>query len=58
MCLKPNKTEIKKILVTHWVILVQKITQINPLGKNQQKTKEKEPKRKIKIYFMGFRDLV
>lgn len=29
-----------------------------PMVAKLQKTKEKEPKRKIKIYFMGFRDLV
>ena len=30
MCLKPNKMEIKKNLVTHWVILAQKIAKMNP----------------------------
>ena len=29
-----------------------------PVVVKMQKTKEKEPKRKIKIYFMGFRGLV
>ena len=53
MCLKPNKNDFEKFLVTHWVIWVRKMRNLNPLGFQSQKTKEKEPKRKIKIYFMG-----
>ena len=46
MCRKPNKTDFEKFLITHWVIWVQKMQNINPLGfwaaKKQKKKNQKE----------------
>lgn len=53
MCLKPNKNDFEKFLVTHWVILVRKMRNLNPLGFQSQKNKRKRTKKKNKNIFYG-----
>jgi len=53
MCRKPNKTDFEKFLITHWVIWVQKMQNINPLGFWAAKNKRKRTKKKNKNIFYG-----